>query len=90
MLGRLGAGDGATKCSGGLNGVRRCRSRSVDLVGLLQRKPKTVWVLEVAAALGRHGAELLEVRWCSGSDPEARRGLEHSGERRSVAREEAL
>ena len=76
VLGRPGAGGGASECSGSFSSAWRWSERAVDVGGLLQRRPETVRVLEVATVLERHGAELLEVRWCSGSNLE---GLERTG-----------
>ena len=50
-------------------------------------------VLEVAAVLGQCWAEVLEVRWCSGSSPEDSEGTgaqRRAAELWSVAGEDAL
>ena len=70
-----GAGGDAQECGGGLSGAWRCRSRSADLGGPLQKLPEVVRMLEATTAQGRHRAELLEVRRCSGGDPEERSWL---------------
>ena len=82
VLGRAEAGDGACECSGGFSGAWRCRSCSADLDGLLWRRPETVQVLEATAVLGRCWAEVLELRWCLGSNPG---GSEGSGAQQRVA-----
>ena len=74
-LGKLmaqGTGGGAQECGGGLGGAWRCRNRSTDLGGPLQKLPEAVRMLEATAAQGRHGTELLEVRQCSRGDSEER------------------
>ena len=80
MLGGTEAEDGACECSDGFNDTWRCQSCSTDLGGLLQRRPETVWVLKATTVLGGHGADLLEVWWCSGSNPG---DSERTGARRS-------
>ena len=63
-----GVGGSAQECGGGLGGAWRCQRRCADLGGLLQMLPEAKRVLEAVAVLRRHGAELLEVRRCSGSN----------------------
>ena len=79
------------ECIGGLSSVRRCRSRSADLGGFLQKLQEAERALEAAAVQGRSGTELLDVRQCSRSDPEewswpgARWRCRSSPEKKTVA-----